>query len=253
MAWEGMESLIGSLASRDLILPYFETSILMENWPDEYNIKVDSRPYYGLGDGYFHPSTHALMGERQLYYLFHPGTRDKMVPERRSLISVMMLTMGSAIHAVLQTQMDMAGLIRNPKTDIEHEYRNDEHMVRGRIDWIVHHHNGMTIPVEFKTQNSWDFKRNKEPEVARPQLNLGMDALGLDFGIVLVAERGGAFGMHEYHVDRDQELIDATYAKFDRVRAAIAANEEPRYCCAPDSSEMKVCPARYECWLKAAR
>lgn len=253
MAWEGMESIIGSLARRDLILPYFESAIVSERWPEQYQVTVDSSPYYGSGDGYFHPSTHPMMGERQLYYLFHPDYASKLVSERPHLKREMWFAMGSALHAVLQTQMQMCGLISDPTPltgDIEREYRNEAHKVRGRIDWIVNHPNGQRIPVEFKTQNTWDFKRQREPKPEwLAQLNLGMDAVDADMGIVLTAERGGMFDMQEFHVQRDRELLDSIYTKFDRVRVAISNDEPPRYCCAPSSKEMDACPARYACWL----
>lgn len=144
----GFEGVLGRLVNKDLILPYFEISMLADNWPDSYDINVDSSEYYGLGDGYFHPSTHPLMGERQLYLMFHPDTRDSMVGERKSLKGQMTLTMGSALHAVLQTQMKQARLIYDD--DIEVEYINHDHHVRGRIDWIAHLPNGLIVPVEFK-------------------------------------------------------------------------------------------------------
>lgn len=243
----GFEGVLGRLVNKDLILPYFEISMLADNWPDSYDINVDSSEYYGLGDGYFHPSTHPLMGERQLYLMFHPDTRDSMVGERKSLKGQMTLTMGSALHAVLQTQMKQARLIHDD--DIEVEYINHDHHVRGRIDWIAHLPNGLIVPVEFKTRMSWAYKRQKEPELSwLAQLNLGMDNTGYDFGIILMLESGFPYQMKEFHVRRDERLLEETYDKFDRVREAIATNTPPRACCAFDSPENKACPARFVCW-----
>lgn len=243
----GFEGLLGRLVNKDLILPFFEVSMLADRWPDKYNIEVDSSEYYGKGDGYFHPSTHPLMGERQLYLMFHPDTRDKMVGERKSIKGQMTLAMGSALHAVLQTQMKMAGLIH--KDDIEVEYVNSDHHVRGRIDWIAHLPNGLIVPVEFKTRMSWAFKKQVEPELSwLAQLNLGMDATGYDFGVLLILESGFPYQMKEFHVRRDQRLLDDIYGKFDRVREAIATNTKPRACCGYRSKEMAACPARFCCW-----
>lgn len=248
--WAGMEGIVSSLQNRDLILPYFEHSILAEQWPEEYNIKVDSSPYYGKGDGYFHPSTHATMDERLLYYLFHPEHRDKMIPERRGLMSEMTLAVGSALHAVLQEQMLLAGLIKD-RSHIEVEYRNDEHMVRGRLDWLVEHPNGTTLSVEFKTRNQFSYKKQDKPlDSWVAQVNMALAGMDLDLGVLIMAEMAWPWRFQEFHIHRDQELIDSIYAKFDRVRAAIAANELPKYCCPLDSQTMKKCPARGECWLK---
>jgi hypothetical protein len=247
--WVGMEGIIGSLQNRDLILPYFEHSMIMEQWPDEYNIKVDSSPYYGHGDGYFHPSTHAKMDERQLYYMFHPEHAGKMVRERRSLMSEMTLSVGSALHAVLQEQMLMAKLIKD-RSHIEVEYKNDVHKVRGRLDWLVEHPNGTTLSVEFKTRNQFSYAKQTEPlDSWVSQVNMALDNLDLELGVLIMLEMAWPWRMREFHIHRDQVLIDSIYAKFDRVRAAIAANEPPKHCCPPDSKEMKACPARNECWL----
>jgi hypothetical protein len=89
------------------------------------------------------------MGARELYYRFHPEHRDHIVRERRSLQSHMTLAMGSALHGVVQTQMEMSGLVR--PENIEVEYVNDKHHIRGRIDFIVDHPNGSTLPVEMKS------------------------------------------------------------------------------------------------------
>jgi hypothetical protein len=244
----GFEGLLERLTNKDILLPYFEMAMLDDQWPDHYDIRVDSSPYYGAGDGYFHPSTHPLMGERQLYLLFHPDTQHLLVPERKSLKGQMTLAMGSALHAVMQTQMEQAGLIH--KNDIEVEYINTDHHVRGRIDWIAHLPNGLVAPVEFKTRMSWAFKKQDNPEPSwLAQLNLGMDAMDMDFGIILMLESGFPYQMREFHVRRNRALLDDIYAKFDRVREAIRTNTPPRACCGYDTPEMKKCAARFACWL----
>lgn len=222
---------------------------MADNWPDSYQITIDSSPYYGAGDGYFHPSTHATKGERELYYMTHPRYRDKLVLERPSLQREMAFAMGSALHGVLQTHMEMVELVRGPQ-DIEVEYINTEHHVRGRIDWITHHPNGSVIPVEMKTRTAFKYGKQVEPEPEwLAQLNLGLDSQDSDLGIILMVESGYPYRMREFQVHRDRELLDSIYAKFDRVREAVANNKPPRHCCAPDSAEMKKCPARNVCWL----
>ena len=154
-----------SLAQRELLLPYLRNAVLSKNWPLKYLIEVDSSPYYGLDedgtpDGYFHPSTHPLMGARQLYYLFHPDHRDKVLPEERDVQDEMGLAMGSALHAVVQTQFVQSGLLE--ESDVEVEYINHDHHVRGRIDFIIHHPIGAKVVTEFKTRNSRAFSFQKE-------------------------------------------------------------------------------------------
>lgn len=245
------ESLLNSLAHRDLILPYFEAALLSGNWPTSYSVEIDSAPYYGAGDGYFHPSSHPMKGERELYYMMHPDYAGKLVAERPSLQREMAFSMGSALHGIMQTQMQMAGLITSPD-DIEVEYVNHEHHVRGRIDWITHHPtNGSRLPVEFKTRTAFKFSSQKEPEPSWvAQLNLALDSQDCDLGILLMMESGFPYRCAEFQVKRDHELLDSIYSKFDRVREAVATSTPPQHCCPPDSDVMKACPARQVCWLK---
>ena len=236
------------LQQKELILPYFETAMLADNWPDSYTVTIDSSPYYGKGDGYFHPSTHALMGARELYYRFHPDTRDRIILERKTLQSHNTLAIGSALHGVIQTQMQMAGLVR--EENIEYEYVNKEHHVRGRIDFIVDHPNGQTIPVELKTQNSYAFAKQEEIKPTwDAQLSIGLDNFGADFGILLVMESGWPYRMREYRVPRNDTLLSEVYSKFDYVRECVALNKPPKYCCTYESTTMKGCAARALCWL----
>lgn len=246
----GFDALLGSLAERDLILPYFEAALLSDRWPDSYTVRIDSAPYYGAGDGYFHPSSHPLKGERELYYMMHPDYAGKLTAERPSLQREMAFSVGSAVHGILQTQMQMAGLITSPE-DIEVEYLDHENHVRGRIDWITHHpSDGSRLPVEFKTRTPHKFASQVEPEPSwLAQLNLALDSQDCDLGILLMLELGYPYRLREYRVKRDHELLDSIYSKFSRVREAIATNTPPRYCCAEGSDTMKVCPARDMCWL----
>ena len=254
MASTGFDKVLGRLADQDLITPYFEAAVLADNWPLSYNVKIDSSPYYGLDtdgkpDGYFHPSTHPTLGERELYYRFHPDFRDKLAWEPNSVQRQMAFAVGSALHGVVQTQMVMAGLVH--PDDIEVEYVNEEHHVRGRIDWMTHHPNGTRLLVELKTRTPRKFAYQTEPEPSWvAQVNLGLDSQDCDLGILLMLEAGYPFRLTEFRIRRDPILLESIYAKFDRVRAAIAANEPPRHCCAPDSTEMKKCPARGHCWMR---
>ena len=244
----GWGSLLKRLADNELILPVFENQMLADKWPDSYQITVDSSPYYGHGDGYFHPSTHPMMGARELYYRFHPDTRDHILRERRSLQQHMTLAMGSALHSVVQTQFEMAGLVR--PDNIEVEYTIPEHHIRGRIDFIVNHPNGTTLPVEMKTINSFGFKNQKTIKPSwDAQLSIALDYLKMNTGILLVVEAGWPYQMREFVVSRNDTLLEEIYTKFALVRESIERNVPPQFCCNYESDEMRKCPARFQCWL----
>lgn len=242
-----LRSVFRALADEHLLIPHLRNALLSDTWPDSYTVEVDSSPYYGAGDGCFHPSTHPLLPERLLYYMFHPDHRDRLITEPRDVQSHMTLAMGSALHAVIQTQFVMAGMIT--EEDIEVDYFIEEHNVRGRIDFVVHHPNGQTYVVEFKTVNNRKFDLTTE---VRPewdaQLSLALHATGHPVGILLALESGFPYRMKEFRVPRNDELLSEVFGKFDRVREAIALNRPPGGCCTPGSPAMKSCPARFECW-----
>jgi hypothetical protein len=251
-------SIFQRLARRELLIPYFEHAVLADNWPDSYTVTVDSSPYYGAGDGFFHPSSHAVSsryvnaGARYLWYLFHPRYAGRLAFERRSVQSEITLAMGSALHSVVQTQFVQAGLLR--PENVEFEYVNTEHHVRGRVDFIVDHPNGRMLPVELKTQNAMAFHKQAAPKPEwEAQLSLALDNTGHELGVLLVMEAGFPYRMKEFPVSRNDSLLTQIYTKFDQVRAAIEADEPPGPCCSPGSNEMKSCPARFVCWLSPDR
>ena len=100
-----------SLADRELLLPYLRNAVLSNNWPINYVIHVDSSPYYGPATATSTPPRTRMMGARQLYYLFHPDYPTRCVWEERDVQDEMTLAMGSALHAVVQTQFIQSGLL----------------------------------------------------------------------------------------------------------------------------------------------
>lgn len=254
------DSIFRRLASREKITPYFENGVLSDNWPMKYTVEIDSSPYYGLGDGKFHPSTHPFLGDRLLWYMFHPLYWDKLVPEKRSVMGEMTLVMGSAIHGIMQTQFKMMGLVtcdcepgvKHTCGDLEVEYRNDRYNVRGRLDFRVHHPDGNTYLVELKTMNIYSFSKLKPDVISYEhdmQMSLEEDCLGFSEGVLLIAEAGWPYTLKEFHHTRNDTLLSEAYQKFDRVTTAIELDRPPKHCCAFNSFEMKSCPARFVCWL----
>ena len=249
------DNIMSALQQRHLITPYLENAILAADWPHEYWIRIDSGPYYGLDDdgqpdGYFHPSSHALAGERQLFYLFHPAFKEHLVPESRSLMLEMASAMGTALHGVIQTQMVMSGLCK--PENIEVEFTDENHHVKGRTDMVVDHPREGTMPVELKTKNPWIFNQLKQMEPEwEAQLNLALDILGYPFGVVLVMSRDMFTpSVKEFRCPRNDKLLSEIYSKFAYVRECIEQDKiPPRACCAYGSETMRRCPARFVCWL----
>lgn len=236
MSSGAFDNILRSLARQDLILPIFENSM-----------RTAEDTYYGRGDGYFHPSTHPLMDERLLYYLFHPRTQKWLVDEQYDLQREMTVEVGHSLHEVVQRQMLRTGLVT--EANIEKLFTIEEHNVRGKIDMIVDHPVRGPIVVEIKTRTHYKFGKTNEPLPEwDAQLSIQLDSQGLELGVVLMVETGYPFRVKELQVQRNDALLGEIYAKFDRVREAIALNRLPIPCCAPNSSRVTGCPARFACW-----
>lgn len=248
-----------TLESRQVVVPLFEDALTSGKWPESYTVKIDSEPYYGgsspegetglggSGDGFFHPSTHPGWGERRLFLAFHPLYKDEQIREPRTVQGEMTLSMGSALHGIVQTQLQMAGVLR--EENIEFEYVDRENNTRGRIDFILDLPRGETIPVELKTVNSYSF--NKVTEVRDywdTQLSMGLDNSGHDYGILLALESGWPYKMKEFRVKRNDKVLSEVYAKFHRVLDALEEDSMPEPCCIPKSATHKKCPFRHFCF-----
>ena len=241
-------NLLKRLSQKELLIPYLENSLIADNWPEKYTVEVDSSPYTGTGDGWFHPSSHALKDERWLYYNLHPDHKDNVIQERNTLQRALTLSMGSALHAVVQTQFLMAKLIT--KDDIEVPSKSEQHHARGSMDFRINHPNGHKYGIEFKTQNSRSFDLEQVPKATWvAQLNCYLDWNNLEEGIILVMESGFPYRMKEFHIVLDPKLLGEVYDRWDRVLEAIADNNPPQFCCALGSQTMDSCSHRNSCWL----
>jgi len=115
---KGFRSIMDRVSNKKILTPYLDLGVTSAKWPLKYTITIDSSPYYGVDpetrepDGFFHPSTHSLMGERLLWYTMHPAYRDRLEKEPPSLQREMTFAMGSALHGVVQTQLTMLGLCK---------------------------------------------------------------------------------------------------------------------------------------------
>jgi len=250
---DAFSAILKRLEKNEMILPTLQNQLLADDWPDSYTI--DSGPYYGLNsdgtpDGYFHPSSHPMLGARELYYRFHPDYRDLLVPERTTSTRTVTLGIHSAAHAMIQTQMLRTGLVR--KENVEWEYRDEVNKVRGRIDFIFDHSSAGPLVVEFKGQNPYHFRKLESPKPAwEAQLSLGLDNYGTNVGVLLVMEMSYPFTFKEFRVEKNTALLEEIYAKFRYVREAIKENKPPRHCCAEDSDTANKCEARFQCWKRA--
>lgn len=244
--------LFRKLADEEIVIPHLERALFSDTWPEFYNIKVDTAEHRSppLGEPkWFYPSAHCMMDMRRLYYEIHPDFWPILPKEKLPMSAIMSMTMGSAAHAIAQTQLQMAGKIVSDD-DIEVKFVNDGRRCRGRLDWIFTRSDGTRFPVEMKTQNARSFGQTKEILPSwECQLQVTMDGLGYDEGVLFVVEMGYPWQMREFRVRRDEELLNTIYEKWAVVLEHVRANTPPKHCCARGSSEMDKCRAKSVCWL----
>lgn len=245
-------SIFRDLADGDIVIPHLERALFSDKWPESYTITVDTAEHKlpPLGETrWFYPSTHCLMDMRRLYYEMHPDYWPILPKDKFTMSSLMSLSMGTAAHSIVQTQLQMAGKIIS-EDDIEVRFVNEERRCRGRLDWIMTRSNGSRIPVEMKTQNSRGFSMTKEIQPYwECQLQVTMDGLGFDEGVLFVVEMGYPWQMREFRVHRDETLLNTIYEKWATVLEHVRANVPPKHCCTRGSPEMDKCRAKSVCWL----
>lgn len=245
-------SIFSRLADEEIVIPHLELALFSDTWPEAYTIKVDTAEHKPppLGEvRYFYPSTHCLMDMRQLYYAVHPDYWPLLPKEKFPMSSIMSMVMGTAAHAIVQTQLQMAGKIKTEE-DIEVSFVNEVRRCRGRLDWIFTKSDDTRIPVELKTQNSRSFAFTKEIAPSwECQLQVTMDGLGYEEGVLLLIEMGHPWQMREFRVRRDEELLKVIYDKWALVLEHVKANTPPEHCCPRGSSVMDKCRAKSVCWL----
>lgn len=244
--------LFRGLADDEVVIPHLERALYSDTWPESYNIKVDlgrHTPPPPGEIGWFYPSTHCLMDKRRLYYEMHPDYRLLLPKEKFPMSSIVSMTMGTAAHAIVQTQLQMAGKIVS-EDDIEVRFKNEERRCRGRLDFLITQKSGKKMPVEMKTQNSraYGFTKEIDPKW-ECQLQVTMDGLGYEEGVLFVMEMGSPWQMREFRVQRDEKLLNVIYEKWATVLDHVMANTPPKHCCEMGSSEMDKCRAKSVCWL----
>jgi hypothetical protein len=165
------------------------------------------------------------------------------------MASIMSMTMGTAFHSIVQTQLQMAGKIVS-EDDIEVRFRNEERRCRGRLDFLFTQSDGTKVPVEVKTQNPRGYGQTKDTlDSWECQLQVTMDGLGYEEGVLFVVEMAYPWQMREFRVRRDEELLKAIYDKWEKVLKCVIAGTPPEHCCTKGSSDMDKCRAKSVCWL----
>lgn len=248
-----------------ILMDYLERGGL----PDPLTISVrggtGDRPH----DDWFHPSSHPLMTDRQLYYLLTEP--DQWNPDPFGYQGRMSTLIGSVLHEVMETAlMDLKYLVPlkgtclacglpQPSQCREHGVVDLKTRARGHVDGILNY-NGIRKHFEFKTANSMVLRNLNNNDIeafkikwpsywAQAQEYLRMS--GLSQSVILVFQMGHPWVMREFHIEIDHEHCMKVERKYLLVREAIANGTPPSPCCAIGSAVAKKCRAM-SCAVKMA-
>lgn len=219
-----------------------------------FNMKVRS----GKGsnrppDGWFHPSTHPLWTERQLYYYL--AEPEAMVKEPFDYLGTLATTGGTFWHEFMQHILIDAGVLKDTEVYVE----DPECGSRGAMDG----HLVFDEAWEFKTMYGLKMKKFTElgppdsPELlavfkdkcpeywAQAQEYLRMS--GFRTMRFTIMEIGFPFTMAEIAVPYTPQDALPIRDKYMRVRQAVADQVLPQPCCIPGSQMARTCVARDVC------
>lgn len=253
----GFRRMLKEASKGDKVVPVLRAALYDPDFKDFW-IKVEGykerKP-----DGWFHPSEHPLVPERQLfYYLTEP---ERLVPEPYDPTKTLAVTAGSFFHSFSQTVLaDKGLLIRQPEVcecgakhdapNVEVYAINRESQSRGHSDGALSFGDGF----EFKTghpsivgkiKDLESFKERKPGYYAQTQDYMRMlewEAMRVVFMALVFP-----FDMSEIIVPFDRQFATGVRDKYMRVLQAAADQRITDPCCNPGSADSKICFARAVC------
>lgn len=208
-----------------ILTPHIERELLLRGedvWPEEYAIKVYNKER--RWDGYFHPSSHAALSGRELFYLFHPDPEVRVKQPPPSVELIMTFQVGSAYHSLLQSMLIHLGF--TTEEDCEVSFVNKERHCSGTIDVKQ-----VTLPdgskhlLEIKSAG---YLPKSPPDYYVKQVQVYMDAAfetPQQTGILLFLEKSAPHRFKEFLIERDERILDEVYSKWNTVLEALEFND----------------------------
>lgn len=263
------KKIITGAAAGLVVTPILHNYLHLGKYPKEFSVTFrkhgDARP----PDGWFHPSTHPMWTERQLfYYLTSP---DKMIPEPLGVLGALSVTVGTAMHDFVEMCLIDAGILLRPEGTCvnckrEHGKKkgqcnewgayDESTLTRGHMDGRLHVEGWGHAGFEFKTSNAMKMANIIDNDIEGfkakwpvywHQVQDYMRITGLQRFVVVFLQMGFPWPMLEFVVPRDEAHIFAMNQKYLRVIAAAESGNVPEPCCAPRSATARHCPHRMSC------
>lgn len=248
------------LLIKPLLFRYFNQAQFPDEWTVTFRkVETDTR----VPDGWFHPSEHPLMHERQLYYyLTEPDRWQGWVPDYTLRISTLM---GTAVHDLVQMALGHLNLSVPPSGTClacqrpqpsqcnEHGAIDEETHARGHLDGILKLARKGMGGFELKTCAPMALLKIQDGDVEAykkkwpyyyAQNQEYMRMTGLPWFVVLFMGLGNPWEMREFVIEADYAFQEQTRQKYMRARRAAESGDPPIWCCGPGTKAAKECPAR---------
>ena len=243
-----LDRTLSTITRDEIVTPYIEQAIINSSWPEEYPVKVYNKER--VWDGYFHPSTDAYAGEYFLYCKFHPELQGKLEKGYISPTLAMTFQVGSAMHAIVQSMLIHLGF--TTEEEVEVKYVNEERHTSGTTDIRkLTLPNGRELLVDIKSCNKLPTSVTKN---YKTQIRIYQDNVpdAPDEMVVLYIEKSYPHRIRDFVVEKNQEELDAIYAKWNRVIEAVEFSDPSSLqpCCTGSGDKnFDECPARAVCPL----
>jgi hypothetical protein len=239
-----------------VIKPLLFDYLLAGRYPGTWRV-VFRQPPDRAPDGWFHPSSAPMMGERQLYlFLTQPGKWER---EPMDYVGRFSTFVGSAMGDFLRMALEDMGItippkgtcvacgLAQPRDCPEHGVIDAELGARGHVD-------GLLEDEVFELKTTAPLNLSKAPDMDQGffaerwpqyygQVTDYMRMTGYTKVRVLMVGIGNPWEMREYLLHYDQGYGEKIAAKYRAVRRAEIAGQMPEPCCAPGSPEARSCPA----------
>lgn len=258
-------------AQSEYLAPLILNALAGEDW-GTFDVHLKAQERVRKPDGWFHPSEHPLMTERQLYYYL---TSDQYEREPMDPAGSVSVTVGKIMHALIEHIATQAGVRLNEAEMAEVGFAYDQEGepsfsdeatgARGHTDGILHAfpvfwsiYDGTPSPFvnfELKTTNPANLRgevldlqwfMGKWPGYyAQQQEYLRMSKL--PGSLVLLMGTAWPWQMKEVWVPSDPFFQAGVAEKYLRVRQAVVEGRVPDPCCNAGSATSRACPARFVC------
>jgi len=211
-------------------VPHIDAYQDLGQFPPRWDITIfTTKP----DDGGHHPSTHALMCPRELYFDRHV----EAIPERVTVAQQRAFDTGHFWHGYLGAMLVDMGFVR--PENVERKYRKPLDFGAfgsGTLDFVdVEVPGHGTLPlVDVKTMNAADFEKGRpRADLWRKyvaQVNLYADWIGApeDYSPILLAvQKDSPHGLLEIEVPRDPALVAEIHDRWEGVALCAKHGVEP--------------------------